>query len=283
MNIEFKEGSVCFADGTQWDSDNYFSGIVNFEDFQLNTIKQGGYISKSELDTEDKYNRAVEVFGLLGLLRSATLSYGSVLDIGGIIVDDAITIFAETTTSPSIERKITFNQLMAIGELKRLMNERDSNHSTKPNSSVSKVNRGIDRNKKSTTLTTEEETELKSRAMASELDRQGEEWPKIGDEVLVCADSKRLIEIKGKKVKLIGKCTHSDGATILTVEHRGLGVFAVASGPWIKKPKSKEDLLIEELQAKLLDNNAVDTWMLAANIVNGDIEGLSYDSSEVVK
>lgn len=43
------------------------------------------------------------------------------------------------------------------------------------------------------------------------------------------------------------------------------------------KPKSKQDLLIEELQTKLCNNNAVDNYILACDIINGEIEGLSYE------
>ena len=75
MSIEWKEGVVCFADGEFHYAEKYngliknatgyrskMSDIVSFNDFQLNNIKQGDYISKSELGTVDKYNRAVEGF-----------------------------------------------------------------------------------------------------------------------------------------------------------------------------------------------------------------------------
>lgn len=74
-----------------------------------------------------------------------------------------------------------------------------------------------------------------------------DEWPKIGDEVLVYSSIRRLAEIKGKAVKVIGKCTHSDGDAILTVEHSSLGVFAVANGSWIQKPKTSEEELRDEI------------------------------------
>ena len=79
-------------------------------------------------------------------------------------------------------------------------------------------------------------------------DSKCDEWPKIGDEVLVYPNSRRNMEIRDKVVKVIGKCTHSDGGTILTVEHSSLGVFAVAEGSWIKKPKTPEEELRDEIE-----------------------------------
>lgn len=90
--------------------------------------------------------------------------------------------------------------------------------------------------------------ELREEANCSdELLASRNEWPKIGDEVLVYSSARRLAEIKGKVVKVIGKCTHSDGSTIITVEHSSLGVFAVANGSWIKKPKTPEEELLDEV------------------------------------
>lgn len=80
-------------------------------------------------------------------------------------------------------------------------------------------------------------------------DSKCDKWPKIGDEVLIYSKFRRLAEIKGKAVKVIGKCNHSDGSTIITVEHSSLGVFAVAEGSWIKKPKTPE----EELRDDIID------------------------------
>lgn len=129
MSIEFKEGAVCFADGQQWYFDNYFSGCVNFSDFQLNNIKQGDYIPKSELDTVDKYNRAVEALGLFGY----TFKVGAVSEYSNLGNDESLTCcddvddgLWQTSTDRWNERKITLNQLMAIGELKRLMNNRET-------------------------------------------------------------------------------------------------------------------------------------------------------------
>ena len=142
MGIEFKDGAVCFADGEKWfvnagaDSEKYqlvnlsggsfysFYGITNFaKDFQLNEIRQGDYIKASELDTEQKYNDAVDVFGLYGLECHA--SYSLLKSYGNLYVDSGTEVYACTDENESAERKITLNQLMAIGELKRMMNDSD--------------------------------------------------------------------------------------------------------------------------------------------------------------
>ena len=46
----------------------------------------------------------------------------------------------------------------------------------------------------------------------------------------------------------------------------------------LKKPKTKEDILTEELQTKLCNNGHIDNFTLASDIINGMIPGLSYNS-----
>ena len=143
MGIEWKDGAVCFAgdyqrsfiDGAWWRlmvgrwvpfSDGCaVKEPIEFKDFQLNTIKQGDYIEASELDTEGKYNLAVEGFGLFGFVFNggAADEYRSFNDAESLICcDDGLW---QTNTDRCNKRKITFNQLMAIGKLKRLEIERD--------------------------------------------------------------------------------------------------------------------------------------------------------------
>lgn len=114
-------------------------------------------------------------------------------------------------------------------------------------------------------LSSDEETELKSRAMASELNSQSnnDEWPQVGDEAAhpVCGLCKVTSPADSRGV-------------IAVLSEEGFNVIVFNSD--LSKPKTPEDLLIEELQTKLLKNNAVDNWMLAANIISGDIEGLTY-------
>lgn len=123
--IEWEDGKVCYAYGEQY-ADPIISSVLGAKDFQLNEIRQGDYISASELDTEQKYNDAVEVFELFKYLKSSTLSYDDVINLGGMMIDDQTTIHAETPTYPAIERKITYSQLMAIGKLKRAMIEKSA-------------------------------------------------------------------------------------------------------------------------------------------------------------
>lgn len=133
------------------------------------------------------------------------------------------------------------------GDLKRMMNERD---------------------KKSDALTSEEETELKSRAMVSELERQ-DDWPKVGDHAFIQRGSKVTVRCIAGDLAWC-ECPESS-MNMITVNLNNLS-----------KPKSTQGILIEELQTKLVENNAVDSWMLAVDILNGKIKGLTYkgDSDE---
>lgn len=99
-NIEWKDGAVCFAHNMQY-SDPMIPSITKAKDFQLNEIRKGDYIDGQELDTEQKYNDAVAVFELFNIQASAK-------DCGNWQV-----------------RKISYPQLMAIGKLKRLMDDTD--------------------------------------------------------------------------------------------------------------------------------------------------------------
>ncbi len=163
MSIEWKGGAVCFAFGHQWsDGDKlpseYGGGVVNADlvqfikakDFQLNTIKQGDYIEASELDTEQKYNDAVEVLGLFGWLfpAQAASDYENLED--GVVVLCAVDFELYQNARDIIgnrERKLTYPQLMAIGKLKRAMIERDETVCGEPKSdfvgAINKV-KGLD-------------------------------------------------------------------------------------------------------------------------------------------
>ena len=258
-NIEWKDGAVCFAHGKQWfldDSESEFmlsrerrvhsaspAWVLSDNKFQLNEPRQGDYIPKSELDTEQKYNDAVEVFGLFGFPRWEDCSfYECKSEI--LLVDSDRDLTGKDDLCDECQRKITYVQLMAIGKLKRLMNERNN-----------------------TVLSLDEETELKSRSMASELNSQSndDEWPCVGGDAThpVCGLCKVM------------SLADSNGV-VAVLNESGFNVLVFNSD--LSKPKTPEDLLIEELQTKLVKNNAVDNWMLAANIISGDIEGLTYTS-----
>jgi hypothetical protein len=141
-NIEWKDGAVCYAYGKQMDVDRwnfedmFCMHLSDFDDFQLNEIREGDFIPASELDTEQKYNEVVEVFGLFGFERvKDSLSY-SRLSVGAthyLASDD----YGIDSVSNDIAfknyckgRQLTYNQLMVMGELKRMMLEREESNLT---------------------------------------------------------------------------------------------------------------------------------------------------------
>ena len=87
-----------------------------------------------------------------------------------------------------------------------------------------------------------------------------DEWPKLGDEVVIEAGSERYSEIKGYRATVIGICNHSDGAEILTIEHNSLRVFAITNGEWIKKPKTPEEELRDEIEYAIHHSTTVFTY-----------------------
>lgn len=143
MSIEFKEGAVCYASKREWRSlggsatlfsdrkkiglhYKSLSKMLECEDFQLNEPASGYYIPKSELDTEEKYNRAVEEFGLFG-----HDVYDKTSGFDGLQAHNSKGLGLYINKIMNIEShnvKINFDQLMAIGELKRKMNDRDDTY-----------------------------------------------------------------------------------------------------------------------------------------------------------
>ena len=140
-NIKWKDGAVCFANGMQhiasgFLDDDLLVHCLTFDDFQLNEILTGDYISACELDTEQKYNDAVEVFELFGFspylncdmdkseFIKQALNYGE-----GLIADDELDLVIDYNGVDDISqkiRKLTYPQLMAIGKLKRAMIEKSA-------------------------------------------------------------------------------------------------------------------------------------------------------------
>ena len=259
--IEWKEGAVCFSGGESHspsragfvvDSRGFetsFLDIMDYRDFQLNTIKQGDYVSAASISTKSTFDKMVEVFGLFGYKfeHNSDAVFSSIRSEQCIYAADFGLMFYGSKNGKG--RELSVNQVEFIGELKRL---------------------GLKGG--NAALSSDEETELKSRAMASELNSQSndDEWPKVGDEFIN----------KGEIVTCISKGVISDGSEVITFEFADRISHGSCwnNDTWVKKPKTPEDLLIEELQTKLLKNNAVDNWMLSANIISGDIEGLTYKS-----
>lgn len=89
-----------------------------------------------------------------------------------------------------------------------------------------------------------------------------DDW-KIGDDALMMSGKCKIAALADKH-----------GNLAVTNE---FGFNLIVNKSEIKKPKSKQDILIEELQTKLCNNNAADNYILACDIINGEIEGLSYE------
>lgn len=93
------------------------------------------------------------------------------------------------------------------------------------------------------------------------------EWsPKIGDKVVITDKHNKL---EGELLALTKEYA------IISQPHGEQHLHL--SGWSFEKPKSAEDLKIEELHAKLCEFNTVDNYILACDIVMGNIEGLSYE------
>lgn len=143
-NIEWKDGAVCFAGDYQrcfidgewlrfmagkWVS--YSIGCtrkppIEFKNFQLNEIREGDFIPASELDTEQKYNDVVEVFGLFGFEFKQDDKYSLIRE-GEMLAacgSGALLYYiGSNDIADNCKRQLTYNQLMAIGKLKRMMLE----------------------------------------------------------------------------------------------------------------------------------------------------------------
>ena len=147
-DINWKENAVCSANDEQWilnedktmlkcarsDSFVVFDWALNQHDFQLNEIKVGDFIPVSELDTEQKYNEVVEVLKLHGVTGGLVEDKYSYQDIVGMFSDDKFIaihnveneVCAGFVNDGSFcKRKMFFNQIIAIGKLKRMMLERE--------------------------------------------------------------------------------------------------------------------------------------------------------------
>jgi len=158
-DINWQNDAVCYGDGRKWfantdyESDKFelvnndgsrkysLYGILNFpKDFQLNEIREGDFIPASELDTEQKYNDVVDVFGLFGfeLIKHPKQSfdrfgYHSDLKYFGADSSGLMAGRNEFYINSEAKRKLTYSQIMAIGKLKRMMLEREkSAHKTAP-------------------------------------------------------------------------------------------------------------------------------------------------------
>ena len=90
-------------------------------------------------------------------------------------------------------------------------------------------------------------------------------WPKVGDEVVITDQHNKL---EGELLALTKEYA------IISQPHGEQHLHL--SGWSFEKPKSAQEIKIEELQTKLCENNAVDNYILACDIVVGNIKGVSY-------
>lgn len=102
---------------------NYF---YDCQDFQLNEIRIGDYIEKSELDTEQKYNDVVEVFGVFGFKPTKAHKGYEELISSWLCLNVYSGVVTSSNDSKYCKRKLTYNQVIAIGKLKRMMNEKSA-------------------------------------------------------------------------------------------------------------------------------------------------------------
>lgn len=97
------------------------------------------------------------------------------------------------------------------------------------------------------------------------------EWPQVGDEVVL------RYKFDSKQVMHTGKLLYLSRGHLIIEAAKDNDYHCHRCDWLIEKPKSKQDLLIEELHQKLLANNCSDEYLLACDIVQGKIEGLSYE------
>jgi len=132
-DINWKYGAVCYFAKKQWFPNNGALGRMlkgdihhyNYGDFQLNEITTGDFIPASELDTEQKYNDVVEVFGLFGHESDSQSGYDGLARGAFARLTIRKTGFSNVKLNFDCKRQLTYHQIIAIGKLKRMMLERE--------------------------------------------------------------------------------------------------------------------------------------------------------------
>jgi hypothetical protein len=119
--IEWQEGAVCHAAGRLRYSTSYVvseltngvTSVDNYKDFQLNEIRIGDYIEREELGCTGRRSSVIDVFKAFGLIAIVS-------------TEGLEAISSPDEISPEPKRKLTYNQIMAIGKLKRLLDEKSA-------------------------------------------------------------------------------------------------------------------------------------------------------------
>lgn len=109
----------------------------------------------------------------------------------------------------------------------------------------------------------ESEAKYSCKQIKIPLPPKAKEWPKVDDE----------IEWGSGNIGIIKSLSDEFAWVKRSDNHQYTTIYASR----IKKPKTPEEILIEELHQKLLANNCSDECLLACDIVQGKIEGLSYE------
>ena len=141
-DINWKDGAVCYTDAGQWVLSEVkktlkrakgerrvgFEQALNQHDFKLNEIREGDFIPASELDTEQKYNEVIEVFGLFGHESDSQSGYDGLVRGAFARLTIRKTGFSNVKLNFDCKRQLTYHQIIAIGKLKRMMLEREKSN-----------------------------------------------------------------------------------------------------------------------------------------------------------
>lgn len=109
---------------------------------------------------------------------------------------------------------------------------------------------------------------------------KNEEWPKVGDEVIInimdIEPDSRIAEFEGLEVKIIA-LTDKEGGKVVTFTHEIKGIGAAMFGDWIKRPPTPVDELTELIRVHRGGGFAsVGDRRMAEAIISGEIEGVEY-------
>ena len=118
-----------------------------------------------------------------------------------------------------------------------------------------------------------------------------DEWPVIGDTVVINTDKEHpltfdKVGFASVNLEVIAK-TERKGGVILTLENNALCVIALLHGDWIKKPKTPEEELRDELSKQLasLTNESLSSegsWIIsiADAIMNNELNGFDIKKKQ---